>query len=114
MEETTDKHHSSRLSANYSQANTYLRPALTSKKAVQKRTVLFQNVAKQNYVVWFAEIIVEDEATRTFLKTLNPKSRYRAEKPLTNRLNKYSVQVNNLVIICFDNVEHVATTADSW
>ncbi|KAG0729674.1 hypothetical protein GWK47_029856 [Chionoecetes opilio] len=60
---------------------------LTLKEATQKPNVWSQEAAQQAYVVW---------------------------KTLTNRLNKYSLQVKNEVIACLDKVEHVATTADSW
>ncbi|KAG0712929.1 Zinc finger BED domain-containing protein 1 [Chionoecetes opilio] len=92
---------------------------LTLKEATQKPNVWSQEAAQQAYVVWFAESLkplcdTDDEATWTFLKTLKPEFKVPCRKTLTNRLNKYSLQVKNEVIACLDKVEHVATTADSW
>ncbi|KAG0720438.1 hypothetical protein GWK47_006771 [Chionoecetes opilio] len=88
---------------------------LTLKEATQKPNVWSQEAAQQAYVVWFAESLkplcdTDDEATWTFLKTLKPEFKVPCRKTLTNRLNKYSLQVKNEVIACLDKVEHVATT----
>lgn len=88
-------------------------------EAIQKPNVWSQETAQQAYVVWFAESLkplcdTDDEATRIFLKTLEPEFKVPCRKTLTNRLNKYSLQVKNEVIACLDKVEHLATTVDSW
>ncbi|XP_076038380.1 uncharacterized protein LOC143023661 [Oratosquilla oratoria] len=92
---------------------------ITLKEATERPKAWSQELAQQAYVVWFAEGLkplcdTEDEATRTFLNFLKPEFKMPCRKTLTKRLNKYAVQVKDEVKATLQDVDLVATTADSW
>lgn len=92
---------------------------ITPREATERPTKLSQEMAQQAYVVWFAEGLkplcdTEDEATRTFLNFLKPEFKMPCRKTLTKRLNKYAVQVKDEIRATQQDVDLVATTADSW